>query len=46
MCFPFLAAQGHTVGASLCADQDIELARETIEDAAGARASAGPCPRT
>ena len=27
MCFPFLAAQGHTVGDSLCADEDVELAR-------------------
>jgi phosphoglycerate kinase len=26
MCFPFLAAAGHTVGASLCAADDIELA--------------------
>ena len=27
MCFPFLSAQGHTVGSSLCADEDVELAR-------------------
>ncbi len=27
MCFPFLAAQGHTVGKSLCADDDVELAK-------------------
>jgi phosphoglycerate kinase len=27
MCFPFLAAQGHAVGASLCAAEDVELAR-------------------
>jgi phosphoglycerate kinase len=27
MCFPFLAAAGHSVGASLCAAEDIELAR-------------------
>jgi phosphoglycerate kinase len=26
MCFPFLAARGHTVGASLCAAEDVELA--------------------
>jgi phosphoglycerate kinase len=26
MCFPFLAAAGHTVGASLCAAEDVELA--------------------
>ena len=30
MCFPFLAAQGHTVGASLCADEDVELARRLM----------------
>ncbi|HEY5189783.1 MAG TPA: phosphoglycerate kinase, partial [Solirubrobacteraceae bacterium] len=39
MCFPFLAAQGHSVGASLCADDDIELARQAIAASAGARAS-------
>ncbi len=27
MCFPFLAAQGHSVGASLCSPDDVELAR-------------------
>lgn len=26
MCFPFLAAAGHTVGASLCAAEDVQLA--------------------
>ncbi|MHB8694665.1 MAG: phosphoglycerate kinase [Solirubrobacteraceae bacterium] len=31
MCFPFFAAQGHTVGASLCAAEDVELAREALE---------------
>jgi phosphoglycerate kinase len=30
MCFPFFKAQGHTVGNSLCADEDVELARELI----------------
>ncbi len=30
MCFPFLAAQGHGVGASLCAPEDIELARTIL----------------
>ena len=30
MCFPFLAAQGHSVGASLCADEDVSLAREAL----------------
>ncbi len=35
MCFPFLAAQGHPVGDSLCADEDVELARQALQDAAG-----------
>jgi phosphoglycerate kinase len=39
MCFPFLAAQGHSVGASLCAADDVELARHAISASAGARAS-------
>jgi phosphoglycerate kinase len=39
MCFPFLAAQGHDVGASLCAPEDVELARKTIETVGSARAS-------
>ena len=30
MCFPFLAAQGHTVGASLCSAGDVELARGVL----------------
>jgi phosphoglycerate kinase len=37
MCFPFLAAQGHTVGASLCAAEDVELARRTLSSSEGAR---------
>jgi phosphoglycerate kinase len=40
MCFPFFAAQGHSVGDSLCASEDVELARRLLEDApASARAS-------
>jgi phosphoglycerate kinase len=35
MCFPFLAAQGHAVGDSLCADEDVELARQALADTAG-----------
>jgi phosphoglycerate kinase len=31
MCFPFLAAQGHAVGASLCDEHDTELARGALE---------------
>jgi phosphoglycerate kinase len=38
MCFPFLAAQGHSVGASLCAEEDVELARRTLTEAGAARA--------
>jgi phosphoglycerate kinase len=37
MCFPFLSAQGHTVGASLCAPEDVELARRTLATASQAR---------
>ena len=37
MAFPFLAARGHGVGASLCEAQDVELARELLEAAGGAR---------
>jgi phosphoglycerate kinase len=40
MCFPFLKAQGHAVGASLCADADVELARQALEaDSGQTRAS-------
>jgi phosphoglycerate kinase len=38
MCFPFLAAKGHSVGASLCADEDVELARRTLESGERVRA--------
>jgi phosphoglycerate kinase len=38
MCFPFLAAQGHTVGDSLCAQDDVELAGRTLESSGQARA--------
>jgi phosphoglycerate kinase len=31
MAFPFLKAQGHTVGNSLCADEDVELAGKLLE---------------
>jgi phosphoglycerate kinase len=39
MCFPFLAAQGHGVGDSLCAEEDVGLARRALEPRKGARAS-------
>jgi phosphoglycerate kinase len=38
MCFPFFAAQGHSVGASLCAAEDVELARRALDAAPGSRA--------
>lgn len=36
MCFPFLAAQGHTVGVSLCEAADVEHARAALAKAAPA----------
>jgi phosphoglycerate kinase len=39
MCFPFFAAQGHTVGASLCAADDVELARRALAPDGPVRAS-------
>ena len=38
MCFPFLAAQGHSIGSSLCAGDDVELARRTLSSDASRRA--------
>jgi len=35
MCFPFFKAQGHSIGNSLCADEDVELARAVIAGAGG-----------
>ena len=39
MCFPFLAAQGHRIGASLCAEDDIPLAKKALARAGEVRAS-------
>jgi phosphoglycerate kinase len=39
MCFPFLAAQGHTVGSSLCQAEDIELATQVLASGDDHRAS-------
>jgi phosphoglycerate kinase len=39
MCFPFLRALGHTIGDSLCAEEDVELARRLLEDESLARAT-------
>jgi phosphoglycerate kinase len=36
MCFPFLSAQGHTVGASLCEQEEVPQARRLIAQAEGA----------
>ena len=38
MCFPFFAAQGHPVGDSLCAAEDVELARGILSETASGRA--------
>ena len=35
MCFPFLAARGHSVGRSLCPREDVERARMALGAAAG-----------
>jgi phosphoglycerate kinase len=37
MCFPFFKAQGHSIGDSLCADEDVELARQVIASSGGKR---------
>jgi len=37
MCFPFLAAQGHAIGQSLCAPEDVELARQALSLDSGAQ---------
>jgi len=39
MCFPFLAAEGHAVGDSLCESEDVELAKRALERSEGARAT-------
>jgi phosphoglycerate kinase len=39
MCFPFLAAQGHAVGESLCGAEDVEHARRALALAARAGAA-------
>ena len=39
MCFPFLCAQGHAVGESLCDDEDVEHARRALAKASEPRSS-------
>ncbi len=41
MCFPFLAAEGHAIGASLCAADDVEHARHVLARAADCRPPGG-----
>jgi phosphoglycerate kinase len=36
MCFPFFAAQGHAIGNSLCADDDVDLAKQLLAGSEGA----------
>ena len=38
MAFPFLAAQGHSVGDSLCAEEDVELASRMLDSGSASRA--------
>jgi phosphoglycerate kinase len=38
MCFPFLSASGHSVGNSLCAAEDVELAKQALDSWSGSRA--------
>ena len=37
MCFPFLCAQGHAVGDSLCGEEDVEHARRALATASDPR---------
>ena len=39
MCFPFLAARGHSVGTSLCQEEDVELAKRLLATGDAHRAS-------
>jgi len=39
MCFPFLAARGHSVGTSLCQEKDVELAKRLLATGDAHRAS-------
>jgi phosphoglycerate kinase len=39
MCFPFYVAQGHPIGDSLCAQEDVELARRVLDAEGSARAT-------
>jgi phosphoglycerate kinase len=39
MCFPFFAAQGHPIGASLCVKEDVPLARRLLDSASAGGAA-------
>jgi phosphoglycerate kinase len=41
MCFPFLVAQGHEIGDSLCDAEDVEHARLVLATVNGSRSAAG-----
>ena len=45
MCFPFLRAQGHAVGESLCGADDVEHARLALERAGGGARARIELPR-
>jgi phosphoglycerate kinase len=45
MCFPFLCAQGHAVGDSLCDEEDTEHARRALEKASATRPDGGSYAR-
>jgi phosphoglycerate kinase len=44
MCFPFLSAQGHTVGDSLCEEEDVEHARRALAKATDPRKASVELP--
>jgi phosphoglycerate kinase len=44
MCFPFLRAQGHEVGDSLCAEEDVEHARRALAKATDPRKASVELP--
>ena len=44
MCFPFLSAQGHAVGESLCEEEDVEHARRALATATDPRRASVELP--
>lgn len=45
MCFPFLHAQGHNIGDSLCTDEDTEHARRVLAEASSPNRASVRLPR-